>query len=111
MPRAVLLIGAFVLIGCTDKTLHVESDTSWAGTLGVVWPTVDVPATIHGHGNAQYTLGGLGAGEVCWKIAKTTSAGTLRAYADDKTWFGLGSEVDGEATTTAPAGEVTGCTQ
>ena len=103
MPRAVLLIGAFVLIGCTDKTLHVESDTSWAGTIDQFGP-------VDGHGNAQYDIGGV-TGEVCWKIAKTTTAGTLRAYADDKTWFGLGSEVDGEATTTAPAGEVQGCSQ
>ena len=103
MPRAVLLIGAFVLIGCTDKTLHVESDTSWAGT-------IDRFGGVAGQGNAQYDLGGV-AGQVCWKIAKTTTAGTLRAYADDKTWFGLGTEVDGEATTTAPAGEVQGCSQ
>lgn len=103
MPRAVLLIFALALVGCSDKTLHVESDTSWAGT-------IDRFGTVDGHGNSQYDLGGV-AGQVCWQIAKTTSAGTLRAYSDDATWFGLGTEVDGDATTTAPAGGVQGCSQ
>ena len=103
MPRAVLMIFGLVLIGCSGKTLHVESDTSWAGT-------IDRFGTVDGHGNAQYDIGGL-TGQVCWQIGKTTSVGTLRAYSDDDTWFGLGSEVDGDATTTAPAGVVQGCSQ
>jgi hypothetical protein len=98
-PWAVVLS----LTACSGKTLHVESDTSWAGV-------VDQFGVIEGHGNAQYDLGST-HGRVCWQIVKTTTTGTLRVYADDDTWFGLGSEVDGESSTTAPAGGVEGCSQ
>lgn len=102
--RPLLYVGvALVLSACSGKTLHVESDTSWSGS-------VDQFGPIQGHGNAQYDLGD-SHGRVCWKIDKATSVGVLRAYADDDTWFGLGSEIDGEASTTAPSGSVEGCSQ
>jgi hypothetical protein len=103
MARPALWVMLGMLTACSGKTLHVESDTSWAGT-------IDHFGTIDGHGNAQYDVGGV-TGRICWSISKTTSAGILRAYTDDDTWFGLGSEVDGEATTTAPGGVVAGCSQ
>ncbi|MGH7497481.1 MAG: hypothetical protein ACREL3_01360 [Gemmatimonadales bacterium] len=102
--RSLLLWSAvIVLSACSGKTLHVESDTSWAGA-------VDQFGAVQGSGNAQYDLGDT-HGLICWKIAKATSAGVLRVYSDDDTWFGLGSEIDGEASTTAPSGEVEGCSQ
>ena len=42
---------------------------------------------------------------------KQSDGGTLRVYADDDTWFGLGSQIDGEQTTQAPHGAVRGCAQ
>ena len=98
-----------MLSACSGKTLHVESDTSWSGS-------VDQFGSVEGHGNAQYDLGAT-HGQVCWKIDKATTAGVLRAYADDDTWFGMhvnlgmGSEIDGESSTTAPSGSVEGCSQ
>lgn len=102
--RPLLLWGVVVaLSACSGKTLHVESDTSWSGT-------VDQFGAVQGSGNAQYDLGDT-HGQVCWTIGKVTTAGILRVYADDDTWFGLGSEVDGESSTTAPSGAVEGCSQ
>lgn len=97
------LLGVLLLCGCSGKTLVVESDTSWAGE-------IDRQGTVAGTGGHEFALGGY-QGEVCWTLAKTTSLGTLRAYARDDTWFGLGSQVDGEAVTTAPNGQVAGCAQ
>jgi hypothetical protein len=91
-----------LLCACDGKTLIVESDTSWAGTIGAT--------DVSDQGNAQFDISG-STGQVCWTLAKTTSQGTLRAYAKDDTWFGLGSEIDGESTTIAPNGTVTGCAQ
>lgn len=98
-----LLLGMLLLCGCSGKTLVVESDTSWSGE-------IDRVGSVAGRGDGEFDLGGL-HGEVCWTLAKTTSLGTLRAYARDDTWFGLGSETDGEAVTTAPNGRVQGCAQ
>jgi len=96
-------IGVLLLCGCSGKTLVVESNTSWSGE-------IDRVGTVAGRGGKEFGLSGL-RGEVCWVITKSTSLGTLRAYARDDTWFGLGSEVDGEAVTTAPNGRVEGCAQ
>lgn len=96
-------LGVLLLCGCSGKTLVVESDTSWAGT-------IDRVGTVAGRGGKEFGLGGL-QGEVCWTLAKSTALGTLRAYAKDDTWFGLGSQVDGDAVTTAANGQVTGCAQ
>ena len=97
------LLGALLLCGCSGKTLVVESDTSWAGT-------IDRFGNVAGTGGREIGLGGV-HGEVCWTLIKRTSIGTLRAYARDDTWFGLGSQVDGEAVTTAANGQVQGCAQ
>jgi hypothetical protein len=103
MKRALLWLGVVLVAGCSGKTLHVESNTAWAGT-------VDSFGNIAGQGNAAFDLGGT-YGTVCWTIGKTTSIGVLRAYSDDDTWFGLGSEVDGDQTTTVANGQVKGCSQ
>lgn len=97
------ILGVALLCGCSGKTLVIESDTSWSGTIERV-------GEIAGRGGREVGLSGLN-GEVCWSIAKTTSLGTLRAYSRDETWFGLGTEVDGDAVTTAPSGRVEGCSQ
>jgi hypothetical protein len=98
-----LCLGLILVCACSGKTLVVESDTSWSGT-------IDRLGTVAGRGGREFGLGGL-QGEVCWTLVKTTSLGTLRAYARDETWFGLGAEVDGDASTTAPNGQVAGCAQ
>lgn len=103
MPRPALWVMLGLLTACSGKTLHIESDTSWAGAIDKFGP-------VAGHGNEQFDIGGE-KGQLCWHIAKTTSAGILRVYSDDDTWFGLGSEVDGDSTTTAPSGAVEGCSQ
>jgi hypothetical protein len=103
MKRALLWLGVVLLAGCSGKTLHVESNTTWAGN-------IDKYGAVAGQGNAAFDLGDI-YGEVCWKIGKTAPIGVLRAYSDDDTWFGLGSEVDGDQTTTLANGEVTGCSQ
>lgn len=91
---------ALILAACGGKTLVVDSDTSWQGT-------ADGLGQVAGRGEGRMELPDLD--EICWTLAKTTDAGTLRAYAETSTWFGLGSDVSGEATTTAPAGSVSGC--
>ncbi len=98
-----LWLGLLLLSACGGKTLVVESDTSWTGH-------VDHLGTVAGRGDREFGLGEF-RGEVCWTLAKTTSLGTLRAYARDDTWFGLGSQVDGDASTTAANGQVAGCAQ
>ena len=103
MRRLALWAVVLSLSACSGKTLHVESDTTWSGT-------VDHFGPVSGRGNAQYDIGGV-TGQICWQIAKTTSAGLLRVYSDDDTWFGLGSEVDGDSSTIAPGGAVEGCSQ
>jgi hypothetical protein len=103
MKHPLLWLGVVLLAGCSGKTLHIESNTTWVGN-------IEQFGDIAGRGNAAYDLGGT-YGLICWKINKTTSLGLLRVFSDDKTWFGLGSEVDGDQTTTAPNGEVTGCSQ
>ena len=96
-----LLPAVLLLCACDKTTLVVESDTSWAGE-------VDGLGQVADRGTARFELPNAKQ-ELCWSIQKTSSAGTLRAYAEDDTWFGLGSQVDGEATTTAPNGSVQGC--
>jgi hypothetical protein len=95
-----LLSAVLLLCACDKTTLVVESDTSWAGSVG--------DSQVADRGDQRFELPDAKQ-EICWSIAKTTSAGTLRAYAEDDTWFGLGSEVDGESATTAPNGKVKGC--
>ena len=95
-----LLSAVLLLCACDKTTLVVESDTSWAGSVG--------DSQVKGRDDRRIELANVKE-DICWSIAKTTSAGTLRAYAEDDTWFGLGSQVDGESTTTAPSGKVEGC--
>jgi hypothetical protein len=101
--RASRFVPALALLAsaCGGKTLVVESDTSWAGAIGAV-------GDVEGRGNATYELSGT-ADETCWSIVKLTAAGTLRAYAETSTFFGLGSDVDAESKTIAPQGSVSGC--
>ena len=96
-----LVVLAF-LMGCGGTTLVVESDTSWAGT-------VQGYGTISGRLRAEYDLGDPNG--QCWTVSKTTEAGTLRVYSKTSEWFGLGTEVSGESTTTQSLGTVTGCVQ
>jgi hypothetical protein len=99
--RFLAVTAVVLLCACNKTTLVVESDTSWAGSIEGVGQVAD-------RGDARFELPDLKR-ESCWELRKTSSAGTLRAYAEDDTWFGLGSEIDGEAVTTAPNGVVRGC--
>ena len=89
-----------LVTSCGGTTLVVDSDTSWAGTVGGFGP-------ISGRLRAEYDLAD--AANQCWTVSKTTEAGTLRVYAITSEWFGLGDEVNGEGLTTEPLGSVTGC--
>lgn len=96
----VLLLG---LAACETKELVIESNTAWAGEITGY-------GAVAGEGNAVIDLTDAPS-DVCWTLRKTTSAGTLRAYLRDETWFGLGNEIDGDQTTTLPNGEIGGCNQ
>ena len=68
-----------------------------------------VGGTLTGRGNARYQLDV--PGQICWDFHKTSTFGVLRVYAEDKTWFGLGTQVDSDDTTIEPNGHVGGCAQ
>lgn len=91
-----------LLTACGGTTLVVESDTSWTGN-------VQGFGSISGRLRAEYDLGDPDG--QCWTVSKATEAGALRVYAKTSEWFGLGTQVSGESTTTAPLGTVTGCVQ
>jgi len=100
-----LLIPAVVavLAGCDSKELVIQSNTAWKGSI------TDY-GEVAGSGNAVIDLTDVPS-NVCWTLQKDTSAGTLRAYLRDETWFGLGKEYDGDQTTSEPAGQIKGCNQ
>lgn len=97
------VVAVTLLTSCGGQTLHIESDTSWSGTLGGI--------PISGQGSTQMELPARngGRGTICWTIRKDSEAGTLRAHVEQDTFFGLGSVVEGEMTTTAAFGVVSGC--
>lgn len=99
---AVPLLAAW-LAGCDTKELIVESNTAWRATFA----NSDIQP-IQGSGNSVIDLADAPS-NVCWEVQKLTSAGTLRAYLRDETWFGIGVEYDGDQTTTEPGGIVGGC--
>lgn len=102
--RALLPLFAVVaLAACDEKHLVIESNTSWEGT-------ITYAGDVSGTGNATVNLSNVPS-DVCWTLRKTTVDGTLRAYLQDETWFGLGEEIDGDQTTTEPNGEVRGCNE
>ena len=95
---------AITLIACSEDTVVVvESDTVWRGD-------IETYGAVDGRGDARFDISDA-EDEVCWTFVKQTDFGTLRVYAEDDTWFGLGSQVDGEQTTTEPNGQVRGCAQ
>lgn len=97
------LLAVLVLAACDEKTLVIESNTAWTGT-------ITYGGSVSGTGSATVDLSDVPS-DVCWTLRKTTSAGVLRAYLRDETWFGLGEEIDGDQTTVEPNGEVSGCNQ
>jgi len=104
--RTVALAAAVALImtagGCTSKTLEIESDTNWSGAVGSTGSR-----TIDGRGNRSFDIDP--SGIVCWDFQKQSEAGRLRAYAKIHTL--VSADRDGDETTTAAFGVVTGCTQ
>ncbi|MGE5091823.1 MAG: hypothetical protein ACM3OH_06590 [Bacillota bacterium] len=99
---ALLPIMSTVLIaGCGGRVIHIESDTSWSGT-------IDGIGAVSGRGSTTFALDAVSS-PVCWTITKLTAAGTLRVYSEASTWFGLGEDIEAEQTTTEPNGDVTGC--
>jgi hypothetical protein len=101
--RALIPLLFLALAACESKELVIESNTVWAGSITGYGP-------VEGQGNAVIDLTDAPS-DVCWTLRKLTSAGTLRAYLRDETWFGLGREIDGDQTTTAPGGEIGGCNE
>lgn len=97
------LVALLAVAACSDKELVVESNTTWSGVIVGL-------GGVQGEGNATIDLSNAPS-DVCWTLKKETSAGTLRAYLRDKTWFGLGTEIDGDQTTTAPGGQIGGCNE
>jgi len=100
--RMLLLFLALPLLSaCDEKFLVIESDTSWSGDISGY-------GQVAGTGDAEIDLTDAPS-NVCWTLKKETDEGSLRAYLNDDTWFGLGSEVDDDQTTTDPMGQVMGC--
>ena len=95
------IVSTLVIAGCGGRVIHIESDTSWTGT-------IDGVGAVAGRGSKSFTLDATSS-PVCWVITKTTAAGTLRVYSEQSTWFGLGEDIEAEQTTTEPNGDVTGC--
>jgi hypothetical protein len=102
---AVPLVAALLLASCGEQILHIESDTSWTGTID--------GSPVSGRGSYEGRLPNRTAarGSVCWRIEKDSDAGTLRAWVEQGTFFGLGNVVESEMTTTAPHGVVSGCVE
>jgi hypothetical protein len=93
------VVAALLLTSCNDLVARIESDTSWTATVeGNV---------VTGRGNEQFTLNG--RNNRCVTVQKTTEAGTVRLIIEQGTFFGLGSMVDFEGTTTTAFGSVSGC--
>jgi hypothetical protein len=94
------LLAALLLASCGEQVLHIESDTVWSGTVG--------GSAVSGRGSWEGRLPARtpGRGQVCWRIQKDTDAGTLRAWVEQGTIFGLGNVGESEMTTTAPHGVV-----
>jgi hypothetical protein len=91
------------LAGCDSKELVIQSNTGWEGTISGY-------GAVTGSGNAILDLSDVPS-NVCWELRKTSTAGVLRAYLRDETWFGLGTEYDGDQSTSEPAGQIEGCNQ
>ncbi len=102
---AVPLVAALLLASCGEQILHIESDTSWTGTID--------GSLVSGRGAYEGRLPNrtAGRGSVCWSIEKDSDAGTLKAWVEQGTFFGLGNVVESEMTTTAPHGVVSGCVE
>jgi hypothetical protein len=97
------LVTVPLLAACNSKTLVIESNTAWQGEVtGYV--------TLSGRDGATIDLKDA-SGTVCWTLAKTTSAGTLRAYLKEEDWLGLHVSYAGDATTSEPNGQIGGCLQ
>lgn len=101
LKRGVAATVLLLSTACNHKTLTVESDTSWEGD-------VTGYGTFGGSGGSELDLDNA-PNNFCWTFRKTTTAGTLRAYVHHEDWLGLRSEYIGDATTTAPGGEIGGC--
>lgn len=96
-----LLVLSAAIGGCDSKELVIQANTSWQGTVTGI-------GAVAGSGNDVIDLTDAPS-DVCWELRKTTSAGILRAYLRDETWFGLGTEYDGDQSTSEPGGEIGGC--
>jgi hypothetical protein len=102
---ALPVVAALLLAGCGEQIIHIESDTTWSGTIG------DAPVSGRGAYTGRLPARTTSRGEVCWNIQKTTEAGTLRVWVEQSTFFGLGNLIDADNTTTAPHGTVAGCVE
>jgi hypothetical protein len=93
---------AIALGACTDRELIVESNTDWSGFID----EEESGYSRDGSGNARFDLDN---GRICWTFQKETDAGVLRVYAKTKEIFG--TDRQGDASTTAAYGFVTGCAE
>jgi hypothetical protein len=87
-----------LLAACADGEVHVESDTSWQGT-------IDGIGAVEGTGDRVFEVSV--GDDTCWQLTKTGPNGVLRAYGREKTI--LGTDIADDATTTEPGGTVAGC--
>jgi hypothetical protein len=97
-PLQAVLLVPFILAACADGEVHVESDTSWEGT-------VEGIGAVEGTGDRifEVTVGD----DTCWRLTKTGPNGVLRAYGRTKSLFG--TDITDDATTTRAGGTVAGC--
>ncbi len=96
-------LAVVLLAGCTSKTLEIESNTSWSGSVGAAASS----HTIQRSGNYSFDI--LTGDTYCWVLQKDTRPGSLRVYAKVHSITGVDRE--GDATTTAEFGVVSGCTR
>lgn len=101
IARCITLVALCGCVGDSNRTLIIESNTTWSGSLGAGTSST----TIQRSGN--YTLN-IGSGMTyCWVLQKETQQGSLRAYVT--TGSITSSERQGDQTTTASFGVISGC--
>ena len=101
MFRSLLILATASLAACQSKTLEIESDTQWSGSVGGT-----SSRTIDGSGNSSVDIDANDT--ICWDFQKQTQGGRLRVYA--KVHSITGNDRDGDETTTAQFGIASGCT-
>src|SRR4051812_7026771 len=101
--RRLIVALALGSAACQSRTLEIESNTQWSGSIGG-----NGSETIQGSGNRSIDIGTEG-GSYCWAIQKQTRTGSLRVYVKAHTITGTDNQ--GDASTSADFGVVSGCAE